>query len=283
MAEIEILETGLFSTIQDIGRKGFMEFGVPISGPMDSASARLANLLLQNAPGAAVMEITQMGPKMTFSGPTQIAVCGALLQPALNGTKIENNRVYNLKSGDTLSFGKREKGCRAYLGIKKGFKTEEILGSRSWYSGLSEYARLEKGMILKYETFEATGFSGFTIVKSDESIFSAQIEAFAGPEFELLSSEEKERLQKGHFSAGMDNNRMGVQLQELLENTLPPILTGPVLAGTVQLTPSGRLIVLMRDGQTTGGYPRIFQLSEDGINALAQKVPGESFVFTVKK
>ncbi|MGB7786903.1 MAG: allophanate hydrolase subunit 2 family protein, partial [Salinimicrobium sp.] len=75
------------------------------------------------------------------------------------------------------------------------------------------------------------------------------------------------------------NNRMGIQLQEELPNTLDAILTGPVLPGTVQLTPSGKLIVLMRDGQTTGGYPRVLQLSEAGINALAQKLPGEKFRF----
>lgn len=283
MTEVEILQPGLFSTIQDTGRKGFMEFGVPMSGPMDSASARLANLLLQNTPGAAVMEITQQGPKMAFLGSTKIAICGGLLEPAINGSRIENNKIYNINEGDLLSFGKRQKGCRAYLTVKDGFQTEKVLGSRSWYGGITRHARLEKGMRLPYKPFKAEEFEGNASVKADDSIFSEEIKVFPGPEFERLSSEEKERLQKGHFSAGMNNNRMGIQLQEELPNSLDAILTGPVLPGTVQLTPSGKLIVLMRDGQTTGGYPRILQLAENCINALAQKVPGESFVFTIKK
>ncbi len=224
-----------------------------------------------------------MGPKMAFLGPTKIAICGGLLEPAINGSRIENNKIYNINEGDLLSFGKRQKGCRAYLAVKDGFQTEKVLGSRSWYGGITRHARLEKGMRLPYKPFEAEEFEGNASVKADDSIFSEEIKVFPGPEFERLSSEEKERLQKGHFSAGMNNNRMGIQLQEELPNSLDAILTGPVLPGTVQLTPSGKLIVLMRDGQTTGGYPRILQLSENGINALAQKVPGESFVFTIKK
>ncbi len=115
----------------------------------------------------------------------------------------------------------------------------------------------------------------YATVKTDEHIASAVIEAFPGPEFDLLSASEKNALQKWHFSVAKESNRMGIQFQEKLENKLHPILTGPVLPGTVQLTPSGTLIVLMRDGQTTGGYPRILQLSEAGINTLAQKLPGE--------
>ena len=282
MTEAEILRPGLFSCIQDMGRRGLREFGVPKSGSMDSASARLANVLLRNSSSAALLEITQTGPKMAFLGPTQIAICGAIMEPAINGSKIRNNRVYKLHEGDVLSFGKMQEGCRAYLGIKNGFKTPKILGSRSWYGGISPYARLEKSMKLKYKPFEAEEIGVHAAVKPDDSIFSKEIVAFAGPEYEQLSSNEKERLQKGHFSAGMDNNRMGIQLQEQFQNSLNPILTGPVLPGTVQLTPSGKLIVLMRDGQTTGGYPRVLQLSEAGINALAQKVPGEQFKFLIK-
>lgn len=283
MTECEILQPGLFSTVQDMGRKGFMEYGVPQSGPMDSSSARLANVLLRNPADAAVMEITQMGPKIAFLGPTKIAVCGASLSPRINDTAIENNKVYRLHEGDVLSFGKSQKGCRAYLAIKDGFQTEKKLGSRSWFEGITPHARLEKGMRLAYHSFEAEEFEQHASVRPDISIFSEEISAFEGPEYSQLSSEEKERLQKGHFSVGMDNNRMGIQLQEKLENSLQPILTGPVLPGSVQLTPSGKLMVLMRDGQTTGGYPRVLQLSETGINTLAQKLPGEQFWFNIEK
>lgn len=278
---MEILRPGLFSTLQDTGRNGFLKFGVPKSGPMDSASAGIANLLLQNSAVAVVMEITQLGPKMAFSGPTEIAISGALLNPEINGTKVENNKVYKIHDGDILSFGKRKMGCRAYLAVKNGFQTEEVLGSRSWYTPITANERLKKGMRLEYKPYEREKFEMHAAVKSNEEIFSEEIDVFPGPEFELLTSAEKESLQKNNFSAGMDNNRMGIQLQEPLQNSLEPILTGPVLPGTVQLTPSGQLIVLMRDGQTTGGYPRILQLSEKGINSLAQKLPGEQLKFII--
>ena len=244
---------------------------------MDLQAAGLANLLLGNEPDAAVLEITFQGPKMTFSGPAQIAICGADLSPELEGKRIENNRVYDVEAGQILCFGRRNLGYRAYLAIQGGFQTEILLGSRSWSPGISPRSRLEKGMKLPFLKGKASTSTSksYAAVKPDEHITSAVIEAFPGPEFDLLKTSEKEALQKGHFSAAKESNRMGIQFQEKLENSLPPILTGPVIPGTVQLTPSGTLIVLMRDGQTTGGYPRILQLSEAGINTMAQKLPGE--------
>lgn len=281
MAEAEILQPGLFSSIQDRGRPGFRKFGVPAGGAMDTRAADLANLLLENEPDAAVLEITLQGPKIRFTGSTKIAITGADLSPDLDGIKLEKNRVYGIQKGQVLSFGKRIKGYRAYLAIKNGFYTEVLLGSRSWSPGITVHNRLERGMKLPFLTSEAGSSVKNAAVKPDENLTSVVIETFPGPEFNLLSTSEKEALQKRHFSAAKESNRMGIQFQEILENSLKPILTGPVLPGTVQLTPLGTLITLMRDGQTTGGYPRILQLTEAGINTLAQKLPGEKLQFNL--
>lgn len=278
-AEIEVLQPGLFSTLQDSGRKGFMEYGVPVSGAMDSYASGMANLLLQNSPDAAVMEITQLGPELKFLGATQIVISGADLSPVINGNSIENNRVYNIQAADVLSFGKRIKGCRAYLAVKGGFKTECFLNSSSWYTGITAHTRLEKGMKLEYKITSVAKESTHAGIKTDDYLTSEIVETFPGPEFELLSEEEKKILQNSAFTIDKNNNRMGIQLQEEIHNSLEPILTGPVLPGTVQLTPSGKLIILMKDGQTTGGYPRVLQLSEKGINMIAQKVMGEKISF----
>ena len=278
-AEIEVLQPGLFSTIQDEGRRGYLSYGVPPAGPMDSFSAGMANMLLQNSPDSAVMEITLMGPKLKFSASTQIAIFGAFLSPQLNAEEIQNNKIYRVGAGDVLSFGRRVRGNRAYLAVKNGFKTEIVLGSRSWFDGLTSAVKLEKGMKLEYEAFDGASDITHSLVKLKDFITSEEVEAFPGPEYSQLSKEKKKELEKRHFSLSINNNRMGVQLEEKLHNDLQPILTGPVLPGTVQLTPSGKLIVLMRDGQTTGGYPRVLQLSERGINTLAQKVQGEKIVF----
>ena len=279
MAEIEILQAGLFSSIQDRGSFGFREYGVPTGGAMDLQAAGMANLLLRNNPDAAVLEITLQGPKMQFLAPAQIAIAGADLSPELDGKPLDNYRLYNVDAGQVLSYGKRKSGYRAYLAIKGGFQTEFLMGSRSWSPGITEFRRLEKGMKLPFLESELSSASSFSAVKVDSYLTSAVVEAFPGPEFQLLKTSEKEALQKWHFSAAKESNRMGIQFQEKLENSLEPILTGPVLPGTVQLTPSGTVIALMRDGQTTGGYPRILQLSELGINTLAQKLPGENLQF----
>lgn len=279
MAEMEVLHPGLFSSIQDMGRFGFMEYGVPVSGVMDSNALRVANLLLENSEDAAVMEITQMGPKLSFSEVTQIAISGAHLSPAINGQPIENNKAYTIFKDQILSFGKRTNGCRCYLSVKGGFSTEKVLDSRSWYDGLTEFLKVEKGMRIPYETIKNGFPENYSGIRSGDYIDSTVVEAFPGPEFEKLSEAQKRILFESEFSLGQNNNRMGIQFGETLENTLKPILTGPVLPGTVQLTPSGKLIALMRDGQTTGGYPRILQLSENGINTLSQKVTGEKIRF----
>ena len=283
LAEVEVLHPGLFSSIQDKGRFGFMGYGVPVSGPMDSYAAKMANLLLKNPENSAVMEITQMGPKLRFSETAVIAITGANLSPTVNGEAVENNQLIVINAGDVLQFGKRIFGCRTYLAVKGGFQTEEVLKSRSWYQDITSFARLEKGMKLAYPVSAGEGIvEAHATIRSGSYISTSAIEAFSGPEFDRLSASEKERLENFRFSPGNDNDRMGIQLSELFPNKLKAILTAPVLPGTVQLTPSGRIIVLMRDGQTTGGYPRILQLSQKGINTLAQKVPGDSIYFAIK-
>lgn len=278
-AEMEVIHPGLFSSIQDSGRFGFMEYGVPVSGAMDSNALRVANLLLKNPQDAAVLEITQMGPKLSFSATSQIAISGAHLSPSINGQPIENNKAYTIYEDQILSFGKRMNGCRSYLAVKGGFKTEKVLSSRSCYEGLTRYSKLEKGMKIPYESKGETLPVNFSGIRSADYITSKFVETYEGPEFEKLSEAQKRSLFKTDFSLDQNNNRMGIQFAETFGNSLEPILTGPVLPGTVQLTPSGKLIALMRDGQTTGGYPRILQLSEKGINTLAQKVMGEKIHF----
>jgi biotin-dependent carboxylase-like uncharacterized protein len=280
-AEIEVLQPGLFSTIQDSGRKGFLKYGIPMSGVMDLYAAKMANLILRNPPDSAILEITQMGPKLKFSHPVKISICGALLSPKINNFPIENNKVYKIEAGDILSFGKRQMGCRAYLAISGGFKTEKVLKSRSWFEGVTDNFKLNKTLKIPYESSNESKIeTNATIKFTLEYLMSSEIEVFPGPEFDLLTENERKLLRSSSFSIDKNNNRMAIQLQEILGNTLKPIITGPVLPGTVQLTPSGKLIVLMRDCQTTGGYPRVMQLSESGMNIIAQKIIGECISFT---
>ena len=115
---IKIRKPGFFTTVQDTGRTGYRDNGVPVSGAMDMFSAVLANRLLDNRDKAAVLEIAMTGPVLEFSEPTHIVMTGAAMHADVNGTAIPHNRVVKIKPGDILSFGKVEKGIRTYIGVK---------------------------------------------------------------------------------------------------------------------------------------------------------------------
>lgn len=279
-SEIEVLSPGLFSTIQDPGRFGFMKFGVPVSGAMDKYAARICNLLLGNEIDAAVMEITLQGPKLKFHGDLNICLSGADLDASLNDLPVERNEILQIQKGDILKFGRRRSGFRAYLGVSGGFDTEFVMNSRSWYEGLTENFKLEKGMKLPVKSSSLKSRSTHSSIKVDKDYLNeTEIEAFPGPEFEELSKEQQKSLFDHQFSIEGSSNRMAIRFGENFRNELKSIITGPVIPGTVQLTPAGNIIALMRDCQTTGGYPRILQLSEYGKQVLSQKMPGEKIQF----
>ena len=142
----------------------------------------------------------------------------------------------------------------------------------------------EKDLVLSYKEDLAGRIETNAGLKFNEDYLkTSEIEVYEGPEFKFLSETQKEHLRNSTFSIDQNNNRMAIQLQEQLQNDLKPIITGPVVPGTVQLTPSGKLIVLMRDCQTTGGYPRILQLSDKGIRTIAQKLTNENINFSFQQ
>jgi allophanate hydrolase subunit 2 len=202
------------------------------------------------------------------------------MTPTLNGIQIQLNKSIEIQSEDVLSFGKLNKGFRCYLAVLGGFETEVVMNSQSMYKGITTQFKISKNDELKiYENKSFVDSKNALIKVNNEHFFNNKIDVFEGPEFEFLSKNQQEFLLQNEFTISKDNNRMAYQLSELFENTLEPIITSAVLPGTVQLTPSGKLIVLMRDCQTTGGYPRVLQLSESSINVLAQKFTGASITF----
>ena len=252
---IEVIETGLYSSIQDKGRFGYENYGVPISGSMDQFSSSLSNKLLNNKEQDAVMEITMTGPVLKFYNKTVISITGADISPTLNNKPIRMNRAQSIEKGDVLSFGKLKYGIRSYLSVLGGFLT-----------------RIVKGQSLKINSIKSLDINSL-ITQFDymNHFHNYQIKVFRGPEFDFLSKTQKNEIFKNQFTISNDNNRMAFQLKENFKNKLKPIITSLVQQGTVQLTPSGKIIILMRDNQTCGGYPRILQLTENAINRLSQK------------
>ena len=278
---IKVINPGFYSTIQDLGRIGYQHYGVPYSGVMDSYCASLANSLLGNNKDMAVIEMTMTGAKLEFLVNTNICISGANMLPRLNAVKIALNKCIAVNSGDILSFGKLNIGFRCYLAICGGINTETVMNSRSMYKGITKYHVLAKhnNLLITESLVVEKKYASIRIHKTHFS--SKKIEVFKGPEFDRLSDSQVEKLKTNSFTISKENNRMAYQLEEPLENSLEPIITSSVLPGTVQLTPSGRLIVLMRDCQTTGGYPRVLQLKESAINVLAQKYTGQNICFNL--
>jgi biotin-dependent carboxylase-like uncharacterized protein len=283
-SNILVLSSGLQSSIQDLGRKGFRCFGVPISGAMDKYSAILANKLLNNEEGLPLLEMTCTGSKLFFEDETFIVLTGANLSPELNGKAIDLNLVHKVKSGDVLSFGKQIFGSRTYLGVKGGFLTETKLNSRSYFSGITEKGKIEKGDRLQIAPFDHEFHASASKLKIKKIHFKTKkLEVTKGPEFNRLTKRHRLILFKREFTIDALNNRMGYQIK----NKYPTIekseiITSIVIPGTVQLTPSGKLIIMMRDCPTTGGYPRVLQLTDIAINQLAQKRTGDTFKFELE-
>lgn len=276
---IKVLYQGFYTTIQDFGRNEFQHLGVPISGAMDFYAITMANVIVGNDENCAIMEITMLGPKLEFHCNTIISIVGGNFMPKLNGVEISNNSAINISKGDVLTFGNAKRGFRAYLAVLGGFQTELILKSRSMYHGITEASNLKKGDLIKIKPSSHRKNSNSSIRVVEDYIGNSYINVFKGPEFEKLSKSQIDKLFIDKFSVSKENNRMAYQLNEKIDNDLEDIITSLVLPGTVQLTPSGKLIILMRDCQTTGGYPRILQLSDSSINTLAQKKVGDEINF----
>lgn len=280
---ITVLNPGIYTTVQDSGRYGFAHIGVPLSGVMDSYSARIGNQLLNNNDNAAVLEITFGGCKFRFEEELTICLTGADFSPKLNDKKIEMNSVFKVDKNSILSFGKKEYGVRSYFCVLGGFDTSTVLGSKSFYRKITNTIQLKKEDKLLVKQNKVKQQKTYSKIKINDLHFSTtKVVCLKGPEFELLTEIEQNSLLNKSFTISNDNNRVGYRLEELIKNNLKPILTSGVLPGAIQLTPSGKLIILMRDCQVTGGYPRVLQLTEESINILAQKTTNDKIQLILK-
>ena len=267
---LQVKEPGFFTSVQDRGRFGYRHLGVPVAGVADRLSAGRVNGLLENPEAAAVLEMTMQGPVLEFSDPTFISYSGASMEIFLDGQALEPDQVYAVPGGGVLNCGRIKNGFRAYLGVKGGLLTPLVLGSRSYYSPVTERSQVKVGDELAYTP--CTDYTPKILKWSHaDHIRERELLAFPGPEFDLLSQIQREMLFSQEFSLAKEHDRMACQLSELLPSHTISMITSATLPGTVQLAPSGKLIILMCDGQTTGGYPRILQLEENALSIVAQK------------
>ena len=278
---IAILHPGIYCSVQDQGRFGHTKIGVPQAGCADAYAAKMANALLKNHEKDALIEITFGQGEFKFTSDTYICLTGGDFSPKLNGKLIKMQSVYFIKKDSVLSFGKRVYGARVYLSVQGGIQTETVYGSRSFFDGITKQ-KLGKGAMLPILPIQKYADNNFSKVRVSEKHFTTiYLPCLKGPEFFKLNQEQQRKLFTP-FSISDDNNRVGYRLKESLKNNLSSILTSAVLPGTVQLTPSGKCIILLQDCQVTGGYPRILQLTEIAIARVSQKITGDKIQFLLE-
>ena len=274
---IKVIQTGLFTTIQDGGRYGYRNIGIPTSGFMDQENAWAANKIVDNDREECLFEITLTGPTLIFNGNYVISITGGDFNPLINELPVKMYQPINVKLGDTLKINNTKNGARCYLAISGGIDVKSIFGSKSFYSNISESYYLRKG-----DEIKISNNSKSKILKKNKLKFklNKSMNVFKGPEFDLLSTKVKKRLFKNEFTI-RTNSRMAYNLEEKVQIEVKSIISSPVMPGTVQLTPSGKMIILHRDCQTTGGYPRILQLNKSSLNHLSQIKSNEKIKFSL--
>jgi biotin-dependent carboxylase-like uncharacterized protein len=278
---IVVKTPGLFTTVQDEGRFGYSSKGVPTSGAMDLESYRLANYLLNNDFGTPVLEFTQIGPTLYFYARSVVVITGGKYEVKLNGNGVPSSKPFIVDAGSELKIGKLLSGNYGYLAVEGGFYAQEVLGSSSYCPNVNEAGKCKKGTTFVFVRSTLEHLDKNAKVVSEIHNRDTHLHVERGPEFHLLLEEDQRSLSEVDFKIGTNSSRMAIQLDHELEISATDILTAPVQPGTIQLTPAGNLIVLMRDAQTTGGYARILQLSVESINKLAQTGIGKTIQFVL--
>ena len=285
---IEVLSSGLQTTIQDFGRIGWSHLGVPESGPADKYSFSLANRLLNKDISAAAIECTLSGPHLKFLKPMALAITGADMNPLINNQRIELNKVHAVNSEDTLVLSNCLIGCRSYIALSEDIIANKFLGSTSTYIpaklGGINGSPLEKGLIIK--TKENKNYKKDISYNYSEPVrhFSNEweLKVIKGPEFDFLDQKSQEIIFSKKFIVSSESNRMGSRLKgfELNLKKQRELVSCPVSIGTIQCPDGGLPIILGCDSQTLGGYPRILQVALTDMSSLGQLRPNDRITFS---
>lgn len=287
MKLLKVLKPGFSTTIQDRGRVGFQKYGVPVSGAMDTYAFLTANLLVGNSVNEACLEATLHGPKLRFLGETQIAITGADLSPKINRKEVHNWRTLQVHKGALLSFGYSRSGCRAYLAVRGGIDVSIMMGSRStcMRGGFGGYEGrpLKTDDVLKVNAI--TGVPLITLMLPEPLVpkytSKHEVEVVLGPQVDYFTEESVAKLLSSRFTITVDSDRMGYRLEgETIQYRKDgSMISDAIPVGAVQIPESGKPILMMRDAQTTGGYPKIAVVTVPSISRLGQAKPKDEITF----
>jgi len=284
---IEVVSSGLQTTVQDMGRKGWSHMGLPESGAADKFSLKLANFLINKNLNSPVLECTLTGPILKFLKPFSLVITGADMKPKINDIDIKMNTVIRAKTNDVLSLSNCSIGCRSYIAFSENLVTERFLGSASTYIP-AKLGGIE-GLPLQVGSIISTDPADFDIKTSEKINLNTinfftnewELRAIEGPEFNFLSDESKKDIFSSPFIVSNDSSRMGNRLEgtriELINND--HMISSPMSMGTVQCPKGGLPIILGCDSQTLGGYPRVLQIAEIDLPLIGQLRPSDKVLF----
>lgn len=287
MEIFKVIEPGLLTSVQDLGRNGFMCEGVSEGGAFDKFSLMAVNLCIANEFWLPALEITLTGPILEVLNDTVIAIGGADLEAKVNGKSIEIFTPVQVHQGDIISFGRKKWGCRTYLAVSGGINAEYLFRSystdiRIGYGGL----RLnKKGIIIKkmdgpnrlkskIDKDKLLGLLGFANTKIWE------IEVIEGPDFDFFDSTSYKSFYENEYEVTAQLDRSGIRLRgQSIIRKQREMLSRPVYCGNIQITTDGQPIILGVESQTIGGYPRIACVISADFSKLAQLFTGDKIRF----
>lgn len=276
---VEVLEPGLLTTVQDLGRFGWRSQGVAWAGALDPGALAGANAAVGNAPGAAGLEITLQGPRLVFLKALRFALAGADLSAVLErrdlgAWPVPRGVPVQARPGNVLRFGEPRRGCRAYLALAGGVDAPPVLGSRSSdvKAGLG-LPPLRAGDRLGVGDGSGAGDEAPPPAPLDDE---AVLRVVPGPQDEAFAPEDLAAFLCSAWTLGHESDRFGARLDGPRLEPLGPgeIASDGLVPGCVQVPPDGRPIVALAEGPTTGGYPKIATVVAADVARLAQLVPG---------
>ena len=278
-----VLHPGILTTYQDLGRQGFRQFGIPLSGAMDAIALRAGNLLVGNEERAVGLETTLMGLKMVALSSLFIAVTGADLHFTINSEDCPPWRNYRLEPGDIIHFGRRRSGLRAYLAVKGGFEAPAFMESASVFQRGSMGTPLGRDETLEIKESPQGYPQEIRIPEGylPKTSGPDSIRVVMGPQEDRFTGEGIHHFLHSVYRIKSQSDRMAYRLegQRITHRGKADIISEPLMPGAIQVPNDGCPIILMVDGQTTGGYAKIANVISADIPVLAQKMPGESFRF----
>lgn len=277
MSSIDVINGGILTTIQDSGRYGYQELGIPTSGAMDDYNFRLANILVGNKLDEAVLEMTYFGPTLKFNEDLTLAITGSDMSPKINGQAIPMFETIKVKAGDTLQFGKVNEGIRSYLAFGGSIDVPMVNGSKSTHiktkmGGIDGRALKAKDILNIKKSREKTmrripekylpKFSHCNILR-----------VVLGPQDDYFTEKGIHDLfRSGGYQVTKDFDRMGIRLKgtEIEHKETADIISDGTNFGSIQVPANGQPIILVADRQTTGGYTKIGNVITPDLPKLAQ-------------